>query len=94
MAILTNIDSNCNPLVKTTIDNDSGVALLELRRHGKRNALSQALIDTLVAAIATVERNQMVRAVVLAGSAGSPFSGMLDKQAACTQCVHELAGHL
>jgi enoyl-CoA hydratase len=64
--------------VRTTID-DHGVALLEVCRPQKRNALSQAVINNLVSAISTVEQNAQVRAIVLAGSAGGPFSGM------CTQ---------
>jgi len=67
--------NSINSFVKTTID-DHGVALLELCRPQKRNALSQEVIDDLVSAISMAEKNSEVRAMVLAGSGGGPFSGM------------------
>lgn len=69
----TSINS-INSFVKTTIGDD-GVALLELCRPQKRNALSQALIHDLVSAISMVEKNSEVRAMVLAGSGDGPFCG-------------------
>ena len=62
-------------LVQVEID-EHGVALVKLNRPEKRNALSQALIDSLAVAIATVERDEKVRVVVLTGSRpAGPFSG-------------------
>ena len=49
---------------------------MKLNRPEKRNALSQKLIDTVIAAIAMVERDEKVRVVVLTGSRpGGAFSG-------------------
>ena len=62
-------------LVQVEID-DHGVALLKLNRPEKRNSLSQKLIDTLLAAIAMVEKDDKVKVVVLTGSrTAGPFSG-------------------
>lgn len=63
-----------NSCIKVTTD-DAGVALIELCRAEKRNALSQVLINELVAAISQVEKDDRVRAVVLTGSPTCPFSG-------------------
>jgi len=57
---------------------DSGnVALLQLDRPSKRNALSQALIDDLILAIRSIEDDESLRAVVITGSPGGPFSGII-----------------
>ena len=62
-------------LVQVEID-EHGVALVKLNRPEKRNALSRTLIDSLALAIATVERDEKVRVVVLTGSqTAGPFSG-------------------
>ena len=52
-----------------------GTAVVTLNRPQKRNALSAALITDLNAAFRALERNDSVRAIVLTGSAGGPFSG-------------------
>ncbi|KAF8849267.1 ClpP/crotonase [Acephala macrosclerotiorum] len=52
---------------KVTIDS-KGVAVVNINRPEKRNALSQKTIDCLVRAIAMVERDDKVRVVVLTGS--------------------------
>lgn len=63
-------------LVQVELDG-SGIALVKINRPEKRNALSQKLIDTLIEAIATVERDATVKVVVLTGSRTTgPFSGM------------------
>jgi len=60
--------------VKATVD--QGVALIEICRPEKRNALSQFVIDDLISIISNVEKNPAVRAVVLTGSTpNGPFSG-------------------
>ena len=69
------MDFAAEPLVKVTISND-GVGLLELNRAKKRNALSRALLDELIAAIELLEQNDAVRVVVFTGSPGGPFCGM------------------
>jgi hypothetical protein len=55
---------------------DTGVAVVELNRPKKRNALSQALIDELTAALSQLDRSPTVRAIVLSGAEASPFCGM------------------
>ena len=61
--------------VTTTIDK-LGVALIEICRPEKRNALSQFVIDDLVNAFKRVEQTDEVRAIVLTGSTpNGPFSG-------------------
>lgn len=52
-----------------------GVAVMELDRGQKRNALSQALINDLVATIASIEKDDRVRCAVLISKEG-PFSGL------------------
>lgn len=62
-------------LVQVEAD-DHGVALVMINRPEKRNALSQQTIDTLISAIALVERDDKVKVVVLTGSKNAgPFSG-------------------
>ena len=53
---------------------DEGIAILELNRPRKRNALSQALIDELVTALRQCDHDSRVFAVILTSS--GPFSGM------------------
>jgi len=60
--------------IKTTVD-ELGVALLEICRPEKRNALSQSVIDDLVKAVTAVEKDDQARAVVLTGAPNGPFSG-------------------
>jgi enoyl-CoA hydratase len=54
---------------------DGGVAVVELNRPKKRNALSQALIDELTAALSQLDRSPTVRVIVLSGAEASPFCG-------------------
>ena len=54
---------------------DNGVAVLQLDRPAKRNAFSQAMIDTLVQSLAALDANHDVRALVIAGSPEGPFCG-------------------
>lgn len=68
--------STDSSLIQVTVD-DKGVAVVKINRLEKRNALSQKTIDTLVGAVALVERDDKVRVVVLTGCKTSgPFSGM------------------
>lgn len=55
---------------------DGSVAILELNRPEKRNALSQALINELIEGLSGLARDASVRAVVLTGSGEGPFCGM------------------
>lgn len=54
---------------------EAGVAVVELNRPKKRNALSQDLIDELTGALSQLQRSPTVRAVVLSSSGTSPFCG-------------------
>ncbi|KAF4307760.1 Crotonase core [Botryosphaeria dothidea] len=57
---------------------DDGVALIEFNRPSKRNAFSQAMIDQLVATLLRLDQDGRVRAVVVTGSPGGPFSAGVD----------------
>ncbi|ERF68473.1 hypothetical protein EPUS_03791 [Endocarpon pusillum Z07020] len=57
---------------------DDGTTVVTLNRPQKRNALSAALIADLNAAFRALERNDSVRAIVLTGSPGGPFSAGAD----------------
>jgi enoyl-CoA hydratase len=61
------------PSVLVVSIKDGGVAVLELNRPRKRNALSQALIDELTGALRQLDRTPTVFTVVLTSS--GPFSG-------------------
>lgn len=54
---------------------EAGVAVVELNRPKKRNALSQDLIDELTGALSQLHRSPTVRAVILSSSGTSPFCG-------------------
>jgi enoyl-CoA hydratase/carnithine racemase len=64
-----------NQVLKCSVGDDS-VAILELNRPNKRNALSQELIDSLVHTITALQKDDRVHVVVLTGAGGS-FSGKL-----------------
>jgi enoyl-CoA hydratase len=53
------------------------VAVVELNRPKKRNALSQELIDELTGVLRQLDQDTEVRVVVLTSSGDSPFCGML-----------------
>jgi 1,4-dihydroxy-2-naphthoyl-CoA synthase len=62
-------------LIQVTV-NQLGVALLKINQPETKNALSQRLIDSLVAAFAMIERDPKVKVVVLTSSrTAGPFSG-------------------
>ncbi|KAI0574378.1 Enoyl-CoA hydratase/isomerase [Pyrenophora tritici-repentis] len=63
------------PSVGISIKNE-GIAILELNRPRKRNALSQALIDELVTALRQFDHDPIVFAVILTSS--GPFSAGAD----------------
>lgn len=54
---------------------NGNVAVLELNRPRKRNALSQGLIDELIETLYQLDQDVAVRAVVLTGSEQGPFCG-------------------
>lgn len=53
----------------------AGVAVLQLARPHKRNALSQDLIDELTGALRQLDRDPNVRSIVLTSVGESPFCG-------------------
>ncbi|KAL6708723.1 hypothetical protein ACN47E_002419 [Coniothyrium glycines] len=55
-----------------------GVALVELNRPTKRNALCQDLINELADALGQLDRSPTVRAIVLSSSRNSPFCAGAD----------------
>ncbi|KAF2474851.1 enoyl-CoA hydratase [Lindgomyces ingoldianus] len=56
----------------------TGVAVLQLNRPLKRNALSQAMIDELTGALRRLDQDQAVRTVVLTSVEESPFCAGAD----------------
>ena len=69
-------DLGAIPLVKHTI-RDDGVALMELDRPTKRNALSQVMINQITSTLRSLDQDSKVRVVVLTGCApNGPFCGM------------------
>lgn len=67
---------NEESLVKNTI-RDDGVAVIELDRPKKRNALSQVMINQITSTLMALDLNPTVRAVVLTGSGSGPFCGKI-----------------
>jgi enoyl-CoA hydratase len=67
--------SNAEPPSLVVSITEDGIAILEMNRPKKRNALSQALIDELTAALRQIDRNPTVFAAILTSS--GPFCGML-----------------
>lgn len=62
--------------IKVLADDDGGVAVLQLNRPQKRNAFTQAMIDTMVAALGYLDARKETRALVVTGSpGGGPFCG-------------------
>ena len=55
--------------------NEHGVAVLQMDRPAKRNAFSQAMIDTIVIALRELDSMPEVRVVVVAGLPEGPFCG-------------------
>ncbi|RDW87437.1 hypothetical protein BP5796_03131 [Coleophoma crateriformis] len=86
--------SSATSLVQVSADGH--VALVEINRPQKRNALSQDTIDCLVGAIAKVEKDENIKVVILTGSRRTgPFSGMsfpdlLGRHEVVVTACHEL----
>ncbi|RWA14285.1 hypothetical protein EKO27_g820 [Xylaria grammica] len=64
--------------VRVGIDPAAAVAVVQLSRPAKRNALTQAMIDRLVTLLGQLDRNEAVRAVVLMGTRKGAFSAGVD----------------
>lgn len=52
-----------------------GVSVVEFNRPSKRNAFTQAMIDDFTSKLFALDQDTSVRAVVVTGSPGGPFSG-------------------
>ncbi|MBN3752040.1 enoyl-CoA hydratase/isomerase family protein [Paraburkholderia sp. Tr-20389] len=66
---------------------ESGVAVITLNRPDKRNAMTDAMRTELIDALETVQRDKLVRAVILTGNgkgfcAGGDVSGMAQRMEA------------
>ena len=59
---------------------EAGVALVELNRAIKRNALSQTLINQLLQTLRELDQDVEVRAIVLTSTDQSPFCGTFSFQ--------------
>lgn len=66
-----------------------GVAVLQLNRPQKRNAFTQDMIDAMVAALDSLDKNKNVRALVVTSTPNSPFSGVC----VCDTGVSTLRGY-
>lgn len=69
------------PHVKVDVDVSTGVAVVELSRHSKLNALSRSMARDVAAAVAALDEFPPVRAIVLAGgprafAAGADVEGI------------------
>ncbi|KAI1823093.1 enoyl-CoA hydratase/isomerase [Xylaria intraflava] len=64
--------------IRVGILSATAVAVVQLNRPAKRNALTQAMIDRLVAVLDLLDKNNDVRAVVLMGTAKGAFSAGVD----------------
>jgi enoyl-CoA hydratase len=65
-----------NESVVVSSKQEGGVAVVELNRAIKRNALSQNLINELLLALRTLDQDMEVRAIVLTSTRQSPFCGI------------------
>ncbi|KAI0535236.1 enoyl-CoA hydratase/isomerase [Xylaria digitata] len=64
--------------VRVGIDPTAAVAVVQLSRPAKRNALTQVMIDRLVTVLGQLDRSEAVRAVVLMGTRKGAFSAGVD----------------
>lgn len=71
-----------------TVRNESAIAIITLNRPERRNALSLALMNDLIACLRDIGRNEEVRAVILA-AAGAVFSSGHDLKEMTDRSVNE-----
>ncbi|KAI8634876.1 enoyl-CoA hydratase/isomerase [Xylariaceae sp. FL1651] len=64
--------------VRVGIDPAEAVAVVQLNRPAKRNALTQAMIDRLVSVLGQLDRDDTVRAVVVMGTRKGAFCAGVD----------------
>ncbi|KAI0195086.1 enoyl-CoA hydratase/isomerase [Xylaria flabelliformis] len=64
--------------VRVGIDPAAAIAVVQLNRPGKRNALTHAMISQLIALLGQLDQNDAVRAVVLMGTRKGAFSAGAD----------------
>jgi len=58
------------------LDEDAGIAWLTFNRPEKKNALSQRLLNELIAALKELADNDKIKCIVTAGSGDSYSSGL------------------
>jgi enoyl-CoA hydratase/carnithine racemase len=58
------------------VDEGAGIAWLTFNRPEKKNALSQRLLDELIAALKQLADNEKIKCVVTTGSGDSYSSGL------------------
>jgi enoyl-CoA hydratase len=68
-------DEDAKPSTVVLSIREAGVAVLQLNRPRKRNALSQQLIQELTGVMQQLDRDIGIRSVVLTSVGHSPFSG-------------------
>ncbi|KAJ3575962.1 hypothetical protein NPX13_g3854 [Xylaria arbuscula] len=73
-----NAPSSGSSDVRVGIDRAAAVAVVQLSRPAKRNALTQAMMDHLVFVLNQLDQDQGVRAVVLMGTRRGAFSAGVD----------------
>ncbi|KAI0909896.1 enoyl-CoA hydratase/isomerase [Ustulina deusta] len=64
--------------VRVGIDPAAAVAVVQLNRPAKRNALTQVMMDRLISVLGQLDQNGAVRAVVLMGTRKGAFSAGVD----------------
>jgi enoyl-CoA hydratase len=70
---------------------DDRVATITLNRPKQHNALSEALIDELVRAIAAADKDPDVRVLIVTGAGGAAFSAGYDMKESAAKEDHSLA---
>jgi 1,4-dihydroxy-2-naphthoyl-CoA synthase len=77
LSLSTNIENALSGVddIRVGIDRTEAVAVVQLNRPAKRNALTQGMMDRLVAVLGQLDQDNAVRAVVLMGTRKGAFSG-------------------
>ncbi|KAI1335556.1 ClpP/crotonase-like domain-containing protein [Xylariaceae sp. FL0016] len=64
--------------IRVGVDSADAVAIVQLNRPAKRNALTQAMIDQLCTVLGHLDRDEAVRAVVITGTRKGAFCAGVD----------------
>ena len=87
------------PFENILVESDGPVAVVTLNRPNRRNALSLALMEELIACLGSLGRNTEIRAVILAAngpafSAGHDLTELMDRQIADYRRVFDVCTDL